>query len=332
VRTLVISDLHLGNRRRHDVLRRPAALEPLLTALADVDRLVLLGDVAELMIRGPRAALGAAEPVLRSVGAALDRHSQVVLVPGNHDWPLVGAWVRARGPALGVDDEVPIDAAPALARVAGWLGPDRVSVRYPGVWLDERTYATHGHYIDRHLIPSGPVGLPRHRLGRRPVAAARPFDYERRRRIPTKRSRGAAIGRTAGRFLLGTAPRLVSSAGLSPITAQVLDLQMRHATLPALRLVLARLALEPETVIFGHVHRRGPLATDRLGDWARPGSPRALCTGSWLYEPRLTQSSAPPHPYWPGGGVLLEYERPARSIGLLDDLDHEQIRPGRSPR
>ncbi len=54
VRTLVISDLHLGNRGGNDVLRRPAALAALLEALADIDRLVLLGDLAELMTRHPR--------------------------------------------------------------------------------------------------------------------------------------------------------------------------------------------------------------------------------------------------------------------------------------
>jgi hypothetical protein len=43
VRTLVISDLHLGSRNGVDVLRRPAARDALLEALDGVDRLVLLG-------------------------------------------------------------------------------------------------------------------------------------------------------------------------------------------------------------------------------------------------------------------------------------------------
>ncbi len=48
LRTLVVSDFHLGNRLRRDVLRHPEPLRRLLAALDGVDRLVLLGDVAEL--------------------------------------------------------------------------------------------------------------------------------------------------------------------------------------------------------------------------------------------------------------------------------------------
>src|SRR5450759_3328929 len=87
VRTLVISDLHLGNRGRRDVLRRPQALERLLDALADVGRLVLLGDSAELLTRHPRRPLAAAEPVLRAIGERMGNGAgrEIVLVPGNHD-------------------------------------------------------------------------------------------------------------------------------------------------------------------------------------------------------------------------------------------------------
>ena len=45
MRTLVISDLHLGSRIGRDVLRRPAALDRLCAALEEADRLVLLGDI-----------------------------------------------------------------------------------------------------------------------------------------------------------------------------------------------------------------------------------------------------------------------------------------------
>ena len=49
MRSLVISDLHLGSRMQRDVLVRPPALERLLDALDGVDRLVLLGDTVELL-------------------------------------------------------------------------------------------------------------------------------------------------------------------------------------------------------------------------------------------------------------------------------------------
>ncbi len=43
-----------------------------------------------------------------------------------------------------------------------WLAPARVTrVSYPGVWLGDRIWATHGHYLDHHLHPG---------LGLRPVA------------------------------------------------------------------------------------------------------------------------------------------------------------------
>jgi metallophosphoesterase superfamily enzyme len=60
VRTLVVSDFHLGARLQRDVLRSRAVLETLLDALEDVDRLVLLGDVLELLEGRPREAARAA--------------------------------------------------------------------------------------------------------------------------------------------------------------------------------------------------------------------------------------------------------------------------------
>ena len=69
-RTLIVSDLHLGARLGRDVLRRAAALAALLDALDGVQRLVLLGDVVELVEGDPRA--GARR---RRAGAASDRRA-----------------------------------------------------------------------------------------------------------------------------------------------------------------------------------------------------------------------------------------------------------------
>ncbi len=62
MRTLILSDLHLGGVSRSDVLRRPELRAPLLRAVDDVDRVVLLGDVLELRHGPPREALAAARP------------------------------------------------------------------------------------------------------------------------------------------------------------------------------------------------------------------------------------------------------------------------------
>ncbi|HEV2752441.1 MAG TPA: hypothetical protein VGV36_01260, partial [Solirubrobacteraceae bacterium] len=81
MRTLVISDLHLGSLAQRDALRRPAALGGLVAALEGVDRLVLLGDTVELLEGRRRSAMADAEPVLRELGRAMGRGREVVVVP-----------------------------------------------------------------------------------------------------------------------------------------------------------------------------------------------------------------------------------------------------------
>jgi UDP-2,3-diacylglucosamine pyrophosphatase LpxH len=347
LRTLIISDLHLGNRAHHDVLRRSAPLARLLEALDAVDRLVLLGDVAELVTRNPRRSLAAAEPVLRAVGRRLGRGREVILVPGNHDGPLVRAWARAQGHGLSIDRPVEPDTTLALARVVSWLGPARVRVHYPGVWLTERIWATHGHYLDHHLVPESPVGLPRGRLGRPANSFALPIDYERGR-IRSHHSRDALpnralqrplatlaeiVGVRARATMLPHLPRLLMNARLTPVTAAMIDLQMRHASIPAFARVLARLGVDADWVVFGHVHRLGPLTSDRPGPWrVRADGPQLLNSGSWLYEPLLIDRASPPHPYWPGGGVLIEAGSDPRTVSLLDGLSSRDLRPAGAPR
>jgi UDP-2,3-diacylglucosamine pyrophosphatase LpxH len=106
VRTLVISDLHLGSRLGRDVLRRPDVLDGLLGALEGVDRLALLGDTVELAEGRPRRALAIAEPVLRAIGARLGAQRDVVVVPGNHDLALIRPWLRAHGGPQTVDAQL----------------------------------------------------------------------------------------------------------------------------------------------------------------------------------------------------------------------------------
>src|SRR4051794_41585987 len=96
VRTIVVSDLHLGARTGVDVLRRPAARAALLERLDGVDRLVLLGDTLELRHGPVREALAAARPVLGAIGAAM-AGGEGVLVPRNHDHPLLPPWLQGRG-------------------------------------------------------------------------------------------------------------------------------------------------------------------------------------------------------------------------------------------
>jgi len=90
----------------------------------------------------------------------------------------VRPWLRARDDTLAVDARIPPDATPMLARVAACLAPAGVRVHYRGLWLSERVYATHGHYLDRHLLPESAYGIARGLLGPGPRDAAMPIDYE----------------------------------------------------------------------------------------------------------------------------------------------------------
>jgi len=333
VRTLLISDLHLGIGRRHAVLECPRPRERLLAALEGIDRLVLLGDTIELL-EGDRArSLEVAGPLLRALG---ERVEEIVLVPGNHDRPLISRWLRTRRAPLQIDTAVPLEATPVLARVSGWLARAAVSVRYPGVWLGAGVWATHGHYLDRHLLPYSSWGMTRGLLWRPTDERARPEQYERS-------PRGSARGRRpawahlplelARAATMPAARRHLLRPEMAPLTGSVLGFQMRRASLPALGRVVDRLGVEADTVIFGHVHRLGPLAGDDPAQWRGPaGSPDLYNTGSWIYEPLLLHGACAPHPYWPGGAVLLDDGQPPRAIGLLDDLTAAELHGARRRR
>jgi UDP-2,3-diacylglucosamine pyrophosphatase LpxH len=336
LRTLVISDIHLGSRLRHAVLTRPAALERLLVAIDDVDRLVLLGDTIELLEVRAEHAMKVAEPIIRTLGARLGPDREVLIVPGNHDRALVRDWVRARGAQLGTQNTIESSASAALERLTSWLAPARVSVQYPGAWLADGVWATHGHYLDLHLLPVSAWGISRV-LPRDPAPrAALPIDYERSRRpslgrtsrwlplpLATLLDDGAEVVRAA------TMPRLLNPR-IARLTSTVLGTQMQRASIPALTQVVRRLGVDAEWVVFGHVHRLGPLRGDDLEQWrGAEGGPRVVNSGSWMYEPILVHRAKPPHPYWPGGAVRLEPGRDPRPVGFLDDVPVEALRPAR---
>ena len=119
MRTLVISDLHLGLRSGADVLRRPAAVQALVARLEGVERLVLLGDVLELRHGPARDALAVAAPALRAMGEALG--------PGALDGLLVADFSR-------------VLAGPLATMTLGDLGADVVKVERPGAGDDTRAW------------------------------------------------------------------------------------------------------------------------------------------------------------------------------------------------
>ena len=333
--TLVVADLHLGSRLRHDVLTQSEPLDRLLEALEGIERLVLLGDVVELLEKRAERAMDVAEPILRLIGRAVGVDREVILVPGNHDRALVTGWIRRVGTGLAPDSRVPLGATPELARIASCLAPARVRVHYPGVWLAPGVWATHGHYLDRHLLPEAAFGVTRGLLGRVPQAGAAPIDYERAGGPSLTRLEAlvikalprplAALAEDIAELIRAStmplAPHRLLRPRMARLTARVLGAQMLLASLPAISHVVGRLGLDAEWVVFGHVHRLGPLQGDLDTRWRGPqGRPGLLNTGSWVYEPLLVHNATAPHPYWPGGAVILEHDRAPRAVGLLDGV------------
>jgi len=182
---LLISDLHLGSRSGADLLRSDLLRGPLLERVAAADRIVLLGDIVELRHGPAPQALAAAEPFLKALGQAAAGR-QVVLCPGNHDHALIAPALAKRverGEQLGL--EVWLrgeELTPPLRRIWELLSPAPLAVCYPGLFLRDDVYATHGHYLDCHVTIPTLERLGLGAMGRvvgRPLYSLRtPSDYE----------------------------------------------------------------------------------------------------------------------------------------------------------
>jgi hypothetical protein len=360
MRTLVVSDLHLGGRTGVDVLRDPAAREPLLAELGRTGRLVLLGDTLELRHGPAREALAHARPALEAMGAALPAGAEIILVPGNHDHALAAPWLDGRASRpLGLETRVRPQTASALARqVGGWLTGDRnisVEVAYPGVWLREDVYALHGHYLDPHgSVPTFErlaAGVMSRIAGAVPPATATAEDYERILaplyawiNASAQRAGPAGLGAGAGRagkayellqgdghkpvrarlltaiFPLGI--RGLNLLGIGPVTGDLTAAALRRNALEALGQVVERLQIDAEHVIFGHSHRTGPLDGDDVTEWRTASGAWLHNSGSWVHEPAFTGAGDTSNPYWPGGAIVVEDRGAPQLLRLLaeDDL------------
>lgn len=343
--TLVVSDLHLGARLRRDVLRLPKPLEALVEAVRAADRLVLLGDVVEMLEGDVTGAMEDARPVLAALGAVA---GEVLVVPGNHDHALVRPWLSGmdveQRRRLKLAAPVAVGSGPLLEQLAAMLKPASVRVRYPGAWLDPRRgiYAHHGHYLDRHLFTPPPQA--RRLLPPVPEQDARAWDYERAVGPSYAALTGmlatisppwlsqpidAAAGalRRASLAAVPFAEQLVGDQ-LAPFNAGLLGMQFKRTGLRAMNEVVMRLGVKATHVLFGHVHRAGPLADDDLDGWVTDSGAHLHNTGSWVYEPLLLAGAGPGHPYWPGGAIRVtsDGDRP-ELVSLLDGLEERDLRP-----
>ena len=322
--------------------------------MRDVDRLVLLGDVIELREHPWRHVLGEAIPALTALGDALPAAASVVLTVGNHDHGLLGPALQRRSVAvpapvlLGADAEVEPLAGEPLQLVCAALGTGRVRVSYPGLWLRDDVYATHGHYLDRHTTvptlerlaigavarmagepPGGPASAEGYEAVLGPVYAW--LDAYAGTGGRTGRGSSVAAWRALGqgnrargglrRRALRTAfPAIVAGlnrAGLGPVSDDVSIDTLRSSSLAAIGEVLLRLRVDAPFVIFGHTHRAGPLPGDEPGTWRTSTGVRLVNCGCWVGE-RTLAGDDPHSPYRPGFCVRLDDEHDPELVNLLD--------------
>jgi hypothetical protein len=338
------------------VLRRAAARSALIEAAEGCDRLVLLGDLLELRHGPMREALDAAEPVLRELGRMLGAGREVVVVPGNHDHRLLRGWLERRAsepavPPLGLAAAVDWRAQEPLASIAAWLAPAELRASYPGAWLRDDIYATHGHYGDCHITVPTLERLAAGVMAR--VATApdggpgRAEDYEAMLApiyawIDAVAQSGGVRGRGGGGLQVrawralrprrgrrrlrraGVAvafPALVAAlnrAGLGPLGANVSGGELRRAALRAFAEVLDRLDVRAAHVIFGHTHRAGPLPDDELTEWVASSGASMLNIGSWIHDQGFVGDSPRQSPYRAGFCALVTDEGAPQLINLLD--------------
>jgi UDP-2,3-diacylglucosamine pyrophosphatase LpxH len=362
MRTAIVSDLHLGVASGEDVLRDPAVRAQLLAEIGDADRVVLLGDVVELRDLALGAALDSTRPFFEELGKALAGR-EVTIVPGNHDHrlaePLLDRLSLAGATSLGLEQHDDPQPGGAGATIAAWLGPARLRIAYPGVWLRDDVYATHGHYMDPHLRLPRPECIATAALirarGPLPTPAA-PADYERvlrpiygfsfgvaqaRASMPDpSRPPGLAAWRILGggrerdglaRRLRGNALRTAFPAGIwalnrllrSDFEANIGPADIFAAGVAATVEMAARLEVDEGYVITGHSHRGGPYEGEQA--WPLRGGGRLHNTGSWVFASAFHSPGVPPDAYWPGTVTWLEESGPPRHVRLLLERSHADM-------
>lgn len=352
MRTAIISDLHLGVASDEDVLRDPEVRRVLLDEIAGADRLVLLGDAVELRNLPLGASLERARPFFEELGEALG-DIEVTIVPGNHDHRLAEPLLdelSVAGEPLGLEHHHPSPPGPA-ALLDEWLGSARLKIAYPGIWLRDDVYATHGHYMDAHLV------LPRAeciaaatmiRLAGSLPNRATSADYERVLRpiygfayglaqmMPVKRrsderawkvlageTTELSLRARAARAGFPTAVRTLNALLRADFEPDVSTQAIFRSGVAAAVETSVRLGVDDVQVITGHTHRLGPLPDEP--EWPLPRGGRLHNTGSWVFASAFHRPGTPPNSYWPGTVTWLEDDEPPRRVRLLQNHAHGRM-------
>jgi hypothetical protein len=355
MRTAIVSDLHLGSGFGEDLLRDAEIRRVLLEELASADRLVLLGDVVELRELPLATAIESARPFFEDLGETMAGRP-IVLVPGNHDHrlaePLLEELALA-GEPLGLEQRA-LPSAEAATRIAAWLGDAQLDLAYPGLWLRDDVYATHGHYMDCHMtlprlecIAAAATMRTLRPLPDRPA----PADYERvlrpvygltyglaqggvarRAARPSERAYQSIAGGNGTSRLRRAALRAAVPAGIWGINrllradfdASLDGASISRNCIAAATELAERLRPEAAHILTGHTHRGGPQEDE--AEWTLAGGGRLHNTGSWVFAGAFHHPGTPPGPYWPGTITWLEDSGPPRLERLLLERSREELR------
>jgi hypothetical protein len=364
MRTAIVSDLHLGSAFGEDLLRDPALRRALLEEIDGADRLVLLGDALELRELALPAVLGAARPFFEELGEAMSG-GEILLVPGNHDHRLAEPLLERlalEGRPLGLEQRAEPEGEPAT-RIAAWLGGAELTLAYPGAWLREDVYATHGHYMDCHM------SLPRleclaaaatmRAFGPLPRPTS-PADYETvlrplyglffslaqaglsgRAARPSERAWRAIAGVNGNRSRARRAVQRAAIGAAVPAGVWSVNRLLRAEFVPTFSAsAISRSGIAAATelaswlevgaahTITGHTHRGGPWDVEEA--WPLSGGGRLHNTGNWVFADAFHRPGSPPGPYWPGTVTWLEDDQPPRPVRLLLDHPHDELKKIRS--
>ena len=348
----------------NDLLRRPELRERLFEATTDVDRLLLLGDLAELREAPVGQALEAAYEFSDQVNSAFAGR-QVVIAPGNHDHPLVGAWLEDRRlrptpEPLPVGSCVEVPPSGPLATIAARMPDCDVRLAYPGLRVRDDVYATHGHYLDLHMtvptLETIALSLFARVEGHDPGGLTTPDEYEAvlapiyslvYAAVQGRRSTGRPLASGASVRMWG---RMYPKDG-GPL-AQLRALALRRGLVPATTGLLNLAGLGPfGAEVSGRALRHAGIAAmahvvDRLqidadwviyghthragplpgeGDWRAATGARLMNCGAWTWAPELAGGTDGRGAYWPGGMIVVDEEGPPRFVRVLEDVPESEM-------
>ena len=269
----IVSDLHLGTHSGADLVRSPDVQARLFDALGDADEVVLLGDAVELRDVSLAESIERALPFFEAFGVALGSR-RLTIVPGNHDHRFAEDALR-RAQHLGLDQRFEVRPGDALEPVVRSMGGSRVVLAYPGVWLRDDVYATHGHYLDCHseapTFECRARALVERVRGLDHNCYGLPGDYE------------AALAPIYRMIHWGVQPagvRAAAHAGRKLVRRwerprAELGARIRFGV-PAMEQVIHNLGIDARHVLFGHLH--GP------GRWETRTGVELVNSGCWVED------------------------------------------------